>query len=73
MTNTGLAIATDETSPGLDAAAAEQAGVGDPIWVRDRRQEAWDLFESTPMPSVRSEEWRYTNLDRMLDLAALVP
>jgi Fe-S cluster assembly protein SufD len=43
----------------------------DPAWLRERRQEAWDVYERTPMPTTRLEEWRYTDLRKKLDLTAL--
>lgn len=54
---------------GRDAVA--EAGAGDPPWLRARREEAWAIYEATPMPSTRSEEWRYTDLDRLLKLDRL--
>jgi len=43
----------------------------EPQWLREHRLHAWDVYEKTPMPSTRSEEWRYTDLKRKLDLDAL--
>ena len=45
----------------------------DPEWLKARRADAWDLYKSMPMPSTRTEEWRYTDLSRMLPLDELVP
>lgn len=53
------------------AAAVREAGAGDPQWLRARREEAWELYEAAPMPSTRSEEWRYTDVARMLPLEEL--
>jgi Fe-S cluster assembly protein SufD len=33
---------------------------GQPGWLRERRLAAWDVYEGTPMPTRRLEEWRYT-------------
>jgi len=43
----------------------------EPQWLRDRRLHAWEVYEKTPMPNTRSEEWRYTNLKKHLHLDAL--
>ena len=43
----------------------------EPRWLRERRLHAWKVYEATPMPSTRSEEWRYTDLKKKLDLDAL--
>ena len=53
--------------------AVLEAGASDPAWLRARREEAWEMYEATPLPSTRSEEWRYTDLARLLPLDGLVP
>ena len=37
---------------------------GDPVWLRDRRQNAFEAFERLPMPSKTDEEWRRTDVSR---------
>jgi len=44
------------------------ARVGDPPWSADLREQAFERFEATPMPSPETEEWRYTDL-REFDLS----
>ena len=53
--------------------AATEASAGDPAWLRARREEAWEIYEAAPLPSTRSEEWRYTDVARLLPLDGLVP
>ena len=55
----------------LSPAAVERLSIGEPEWLRERRMHAWDVYERTPMPTTRLEEWRYTDLSRKLDLDAL--
>ncbi|MFP3948276.1 MAG: Fe-S cluster assembly protein SufD [Longimicrobiales bacterium] len=55
----------------LSRDAAEAAGAGEPEWLAERRIEAWETYERTPMPTTRLEEWRYTDLSRKLDLERL--
>jgi len=43
----------------------------EPRWLRERRLHAWEVYERTPMPSTRSEEWRYTDLKEKLKLESL--
>jgi Fe-S cluster assembly protein SufD len=45
---------------------------GEPDWMRERRLQAWDLFDRLPLPTVQDEEWRRTNINS-LDLKALTP
>ncbi|MCS7263704.1 MAG: Fe-S cluster assembly protein SufD [Armatimonadetes bacterium] len=35
---------------------------GEPVWVQELRYKAWDVFEQTPMPTPKDEEWRRTDL-----------
>ena len=57
----------------LDRDTVLETGGADPEWLKVRRAEAWDVYVATPLPSTRSEEWRYTDLARMLPMDGLVP
>src|SRR5918998_2657013 len=35
---------------------------GEPDWLTEKRLEAWRSFESLPMPTLRDEAWRYTDI-----------
>ena len=61
----------DGVTTALSLAAVERIGMDDPGWLRERRAHAWDVYERTPMPTIRLEEWRYTNLKKKLDLDSL--
>ena len=43
----------------------------EPEWLRTQRLQAHDAFASAPMPSTREEEWRYTDIARLLELEGL--
>ena len=34
----------------------------EPSWLLRQRKEAWDLFEKIPLPTIKEEEWKYTEL-----------
>src|SRR5215210_6181182 len=34
----------------------------EPDWLAEKRLEAWRTFEKTPMPTLRDEAWRYTDI-----------
>jgi Fe-S cluster assembly protein SufD len=34
----------------------------EPLWLRHLRAEGWDIFNSSGFPTVRDEDWRFTNL-----------
>ncbi len=55
----------------LNANAVGRISSREPQWLRERRDHAWDVYERTPLPTTRLEEWRYTDLRRKLDLEAL--
>lgn len=55
----------------LNKDAVERLAADEPAWLQERRAHAWDVYERTPMPTTRLEEWRYTDLRRKLNLDAL--
>ncbi|HET6231168.1 MAG TPA: SufD family Fe-S cluster assembly protein, partial [Longimicrobiaceae bacterium] len=44
---------------------------GEPEWLREARLAAYGTFAATPTPSIRAEDWRYTDIGRLLKLDAL--
>jgi len=65
-------LATETRLSGLDRDTVQTLShaAGEPDWLRRRRLEAFELFESLPMPSRTDENWRRTDL-RGLDLTGL--
>lgn len=63
--------AQEVTTGGVERSAAERLAADSPAWLAERRMHAWSVFETTPMPSTRLEEWRYTDLARKLPLAEM--
>jgi len=49
---------------GISAEVVEalSAFKGEPEWLREKRLEAWRAFEGLPMPTLRDEAWRYTDI-----------
>lgn len=58
----------------ISAAAVEllSARVGEPALARERRLAAWAAYERIPLPTIRDEEWRRTDI-RPLKLDAVPP
>lgn len=76
MTDMETLVADSGVGSRIDRAALERLSTGAPAWLAGRRAEAWEQYERLPMPSTRSEEWRYTNISRLLsldDLAVATP
>ncbi|MEK7871738.1 MAG: hypothetical protein AAB244_05090, partial [Nitrospirota bacterium] len=46
--------------------------LGEPSWMKAARLRSFDVFEKTPIPTVKDEGWRYTDLSR-LDLDKITP
>ncbi len=64
-------LEAEESGLSLDQRAVERASRDVPTWLKDRRGHAWSVYEDTPLPTTRSEEWRYTDLSRLIDLGEL--
>jgi Fe-S cluster assembly protein SufD len=49
---------------GMSAEVVEalSAFKGEPEWLREKRLQAWRTFERLPMPTLRDEAWRYTDI-----------
>jgi Fe-S cluster assembly protein SufD len=75
MSNPSQAVeapdADEDTPSSLDEGTLESISEDAPSWLSERRRHAWSVFEDTPLPSTRSEEWRYTDVSRVLDFADL--
>lgn len=37
-------------------------------WLNKKRSHAWSVYQSTPTPTTKSEEWRYTDLAKLFPL-----
>ncbi|MSR22109.1 MAG: Fe-S cluster assembly protein SufD [Gemmatimonadetes bacterium] len=67
----GALPAVEGITAAIHRGAVEALAADEPTWLRDRRLEAWSVYERTPMPTTRLEEWRYTDLRRKLKLDRL--
>jgi Fe-S cluster assembly protein SufD len=72
-TDTGAATITDPEgiTEVFNGDRVETWTAPEPDWLSQRRLHAWEVYERTPMPSTKLEEWRYTDLKKKLDLDAL--
>ncbi len=51
--------------PGLTQADVDLLARDEPAWLRERRLDAWRLYDSMDLPDPGDEEWRRTNLREM--------
>ncbi len=70
METPGLSEAEGVTEA-FNRRAVEDLAADEPVWLRERRLHAWDVYERTPTPTTKSEEWRYTDLGTKLHLNEL--
>ena len=51
-------------SKGISAEVVEALSdfKNEPDWLKEKRLGAWRMFESMPMPTLRDEAWRYTDI-----------
>jgi Fe-S cluster assembly scaffold protein SufB len=65
------ATAPEGVTDTLNREKVEAYSAPEPAWLKERRMHAWEVYEQTPMPTTRLEEWRYTDLKEKLDLDTL--
>jgi Fe-S cluster assembly protein SufD len=64
-------VAPEGVTETLNRKRVEAYSAPEPTWLMERRIHAWEVYEQTPMPTTKLEEWRYTDLKKKLDLDAL--
>lgn len=59
-------IREEAFGPGLGRAAVERLSElkGEPDWLRERRLQAWNLYEQLPTPTPAQRPWKYTDITR---------
>ena len=75
MAGGATTVETEAAGSGADAGdrlEALLAAVDEPAFLLEGRREAWERYRELPMPSTKSEEWRYTDVSD-LDPEAFEP
>jgi Fe-S cluster assembly protein SufD len=62
-----LALTSERFKPGLGREAVERLSElrQEPAWLRERRLDAWDLYEQLPTPTSKERDWKYTDITRL--------
>jgi Fe-S cluster assembly protein SufD len=71
MTDTPVMDRIEGVTDAINRAAVLSLAQGEPSWLSELRLRAWSVYEQTPMPTTRLEEWRYTDLAEKLALNSL--
>src|SRR3712207_386283 len=62
MSTNGVPEVLKSKGISAEAVRALSAFKGEPAWLAEKRLSAWRTFEKTPMPTLRDEAWRYTDI-----------
>src|ERR687893_62478 len=62
MSTNGVPEVLKSRGVGVETVKALSAFKDEPAWLTEKRLEAWGTFEETPMPTLRDEAWRYTDI-----------
>src|ERR671915_541272 len=62
MSTNGVPGVLKSKGVSAETVKALSAFKNEPGWLTEKRLEAWHTFEQMPMPTLRDEEWRYTDI-----------
>ena len=62
MSTNGVPEVLKSKGVSAETVKALSAFKDEPAWLTEKRLEAWRVFEEMPMPSLRDEAWRYTDI-----------
>src|SRR3712207_6553925 len=62
MSTNGVPEVLKSRGAGVETVKALSAFKDEPAWLAEKSLEAWRTFEETPMPTLRDEAWRYTDI-----------
>src|SRR5918992_2379997 len=62
MSTNGVPEVLKRNGVDVETVKALSAFKDEPAWLTEKRLSAWHTFEETPMPTLRDEAWRYTDI-----------
>jgi len=62
MSTNGVPEVLKSKGVSLETVKALSSFKSEPGWLTEKRLEAWRAFEEMPMPTLRDEAWRYTDI-----------
>jgi Fe-S cluster assembly protein SufD len=75
MSTNGVPEVLKSKGIGIETIKALSAFKNEPGWLTEKRLDAWRTFEEMPMPTLRDEAWRYTDISdvRVEDFVPYAP
>src|SRR5215210_459660 len=75
MSTNGVPEVLKNKGVSAETVKALSAFKDEPQWLAEKRLSAWRTFEKTPMPTLRDEAWRYTDISdvRVEDFVSYTP
>src|SRR5215210_8007028 len=75
MSTNGVPEVLKNKGVSVETVKALSAFKDEPAWLTEKRLSAWRTFEKTPMPTLRDEAWRYTDISdvRVEDFVSYTP
>src|SRR5215212_854049 len=75
MSTNGVPEVLKSKGVSVETVKALSAFKDEPSWLTEKRLSAWRTFEETPMPTLRDEAWRYTDISdvRVEDFVPYAP
>src|SRR4028118_728548 len=62
MSTNGVPEVLKSKGVSAETVKALSAFKNEPAWLTEKRLSAWHTFEKSPMPTLRDEAWRYTDI-----------
>ena len=62
MSTNGVPEVLKSKGVSAETVKALSAYKDEPAWLTEKRLSAWRTFEQTPLPTLRDEAWRYTDI-----------
>lgn len=72
MSTNGVPEVLKSKGMSVEVVKALSAFKDEPSWLTEKRLQAWRTYEKTPMPTMRDEDWRYTDISD-IEIEEFVP
>ncbi|HEX7119920.1 MAG TPA: Fe-S cluster assembly protein SufD [Longimicrobiales bacterium] len=60
-----MTVTIEGVTAAFNREAVESRAQSEPEWLKQRRLDAWWVYEDLPLPTTKLEEWRYTEVSKL--------